>query len=348
MFSSQQRFEDGALDQGTLMSTIPAAEGTGRQRLAYLPVALFGSVMGLTGLSVAWMLGSELFGVDVVIGQALAIVACATFLVLAVGYAIKATTAFDAVRAEFRHPVAGSLFGTIFVSLLLLPIVIAPVALSLARGIWCFGCLGMVVFAVSIVVRWTSRRQEMKHATPAWIIPVVGMLDIPLAMRALGFSSLHGVMILGLAIGLFFAIPLFTLIFSRLVFEEPIPDALQPTLFILAAPFSVGVSAYVATTGQTDLFAQALYVLGLFMLVVLIGRIRFLGQCCPFRVAWWAVSFPLSATAIAALRIDLALHSRTTGAIAAVLLGAATLLIAYLFVRTWLGVFRGDLKRLSS
>ena len=40
-------------------STILAADApvyTGRQYLAYLPIGLFGSVMGLTGLSVAWRL----------------------------------------------------------------------------------------------------------------------------------------------------------------------------------------------------------------------------------------------------------------------------------------------------
>ena len=56
---------------------------------------------------------------------------------------------------------------------------------------------------------------------------MVGMLDIPLALPLLHLPGLHGVMVLGLAVGLFFAVPLFTLIFSRLVFEPPMPDALQ-------------------------------------------------------------------------------------------------------------------------
>ena len=33
-----------------------------RWRLDYLPVGLFGSVMGLTGLSVAWRLAQERYG----------------------------------------------------------------------------------------------------------------------------------------------------------------------------------------------------------------------------------------------------------------------------------------------
>ena len=38
--------------------------------------------------------------------------AVAAFLAVLAGYAVKLATAFDAIRAEFRHPVAGNLFGT--------------------------------------------------------------------------------------------------------------------------------------------------------------------------------------------------------------------------------------------
>jgi tellurite resistance protein len=92
------------------------------------------------------------------------------------------------------------------------------------------------------------------------------------------------------------------MIFSRLLFEAPLPDALQPSLLILVAPFAVGFSAYVATTGSVDLFAEALYALTIFMLAVLLGRLRTLARCCPFRVSWWAVSFPLAASAATAIR----------------------------------------------
>jgi tellurite resistance protein len=155
------------------------------------------------------------------------------------------------------------------------------------------------------------------------------------------------VMVLSLAVGLFFAIPLFTLIFSRLVFEAPMPDPLQPTLLILVAPFSVGFSTYVVTVGQVDLFAESLYFLMLFVLAVLLGRLRLLGRCCPFRVSWWAVSFPLAASAIAALKFA-AFDPRwfTTG-VAWVLLLLATLTIVGLLVRTLVGVARGELRTLS-
>ena len=320
-----------------------------RQHLEYLPISLFGSVMGLAGLSVAWHLAQARYGTPDWITEAIGAIAVIAFIAVALGYAVKLVTAPEAVQAEFNHPIAGNLFGTFFISLLLLPIILAPVSHLLAQMIWCIGALGMLIFAWIIVSRWMSDRQQIAHATPAWIIPVVGLLDVPLAVPSLGLPpTLHGVMVFGLAVGLFFAVPLFTLIFSRLVFEPPIPDTLQATLMILVAPFAVGASSYAVTVGQFDLFAQSLYMMTLFMLAVLVGRLRFLSVCCPFRVSWWAVSFPLAASAIVALRYATAERSLAADGLAWLLLAFATVIIAGLLVRTLFGVAKGELRTLSS
>jgi tellurite resistance protein len=320
-------------------------------QLDYLPVGLFGSVMGLTGLSVAWRLASVQFGGPPWLSHlspAIGLVAIAAFVAMAVGYTFKALTDFNAARAEFRHPIAGNLFGTPLISLLLLPIVVAPYSLIVARILWIVGAIGMTAFAWLIIGRWMSDRQQVAHATPAWIIPVVGMLDVPLALPALGLPPMHGLMVFALAVGLFFAVPLFTMILSRLLFEPPLPDALKPSLLILVAPFAVGYSAYTLITGQNDIFAQALFMLTLFILAVLLGQLRNLPLCCPFRVSWWAVSFPLAASAIAALRFAAADKSVLANAIAMALLALATLVIAGLFMRTLLGLAKGELRTLST
>ena len=316
--------------------------------LEYLPVALFGSVMGLSGLSVAWRLASARYGAPGWVADAIAAVAVLAFAALALAYLVKLIAAPDAVRAEFNHPIAGNLFGTMLISLLLLPIVIAPVALRVAQVMWSVGAVAMLGFAWLIIDRWMGSRQQAVHPTPAWLVPVVGLLDVPLALPVLGLPPLHGLMVACLAIGLFFAVPLFTMVFSRLLFEAPLPDALQPTLLILVAPFAVGFSTYLATTSVVDLFAEALYGLSLFILTVLLGRLRLLGHCCPFRVSWWAVSFPLAASAAAAVRFAAARPGVVTDAIAIALLALASLVIAGLAIRTLLGVARGELRQLSS
>jgi tellurite resistance protein len=320
----------------------------GRPMLDYLPVGLFGSVMGVTGLSVAWRLAHARYGAPEGVSLAIAAVAVTAFVLMVIGYTTKLLTAFGAVRQEFHHPIAGNLFGTVLISLLQLPIVLAPVARLVAQGMWVLGAAGMLIFAWLIVSRWMTDRQQVAHATPAWIIPVVGLLNVPLALPALGFPPLHGLMVATLAIGLFFAVPLFTLIFSRLLFEPPLPAALRPSLLILVAPFAVGYSAYTVTAGQTDLFAEALYALTLFVLAVLLGQLRDLPLSCPFRVSWWAVSFPLAASSVAALRFATARPGLVPDTIALALLALATVVIAGLLIGTLVDISRGGLRNLST
>jgi len=314
-------------------------------RLAGLPVSLFGSVMGLTGLSAAWRSAQSHLGTPVWIPELIAAAAVIDFVVLFMAYGAKLVMEREAVRAEFHHPIAGTMFATVLMSLLLLPLVVAPVSLGAARALWCVGAAGMLAFALYVVSRWMNATQQPLTLTPAWIMPVVGMLDVPLAVPALALPQLNDSMLLGLSVGLFFAVPLFTMIFHRLVFEAPLPARLQPTLLILVAPFSVGMLAYVAATDRVDLFARALYLLMLFVLAVLLGRLRHLPQC-SFKVAWWAVSFPLASSASAALRMAISDAGWGSEAVAILLLGLATISIAWLVVGTLLGIARGELGTL--
>ena len=330
------------------MSATSTAAAVSRSRLDYIPVGLFGSVMGLTGLPIAWQLAHMRYGLPAWPSTALAALATADFVALGAAYLTKSLTAPEAVRAEWKHPIAGSLFGTILISLLLMPIVLAPISLPLARVLWIIGASGMVLFAWLMVSRWMSERQQVAHATPAWIVPVVGLLDVPLALPVLGLPDLQGLAVFCLAVGLFFAVPLFSIILSRLLFEPPMPDALKPSLLILVAPFAVGTSTYAVTTGCNDLFAEALYALSLFMLAVLLGQMRYLARCCPFRVSWWAVSFPIAASAIAALHFAIANPGWFTNAVALGLLILATVSILGLLARTLFGVARGELRALSA
>ena len=316
--------------------------------LEYLPVALFGSVMGLTGLSVAWRQAAVLYGISTWASEGIGYVAIAAFVALAISYSIKIISAPGAVLAEFTHPIIGSLFGTAFISLLLLPIILVPISPALARAMWIIGAVVMLLFAWFVVDRWMSDRQQVSHAAPAWLVPVVGLLDVPLAVPVLDLPPMHGLMVACLAIGLFFAIPLFSMVFSRLLFEPPLPDALQPTLLILVAPFAVGFLAYVSVTGAVDVFAESLYGLTIFMVTVLVGRLRRMLVCCPFRLAWWSVSFPLASVAAAALRYASARPNLVSNGLAVLLLGLATVVIAALAMRTLYGIARGELRTLST
>jgi tellurite resistance protein len=93
--------------------------------------------------------------------------------------------------------------------------------------------------------------------------------------------------------------------------------------------------------GRPDLFAEALFMLTLILLVVLLAQLRNLPMCCPFCVSWWSVSFPLAACSVAARRFAAAEPGVITDTIALVLLTLATLIIAGLLVGTLVDLGRG-------
>jgi tellurite resistance protein len=302
--------------------------------------------MGLNGLASAWHGAHGLFGVPLWIAMVLGYAAIVDFCVLAICYAVKVGTSFDTVRTEFSNPIVGNLFAAPLVGLLLLPAVLAGFSIPLARTVWAVGAVLMTVFAWLVVTRWMSVRQQVAHATPEWVLPVVGLTNIPLSVPSLQLESIHGFMMFALSVGLFFTLPLFTVIFSRLLFGEPIPDAMQASLLIIVAPFAVGYLGYTTVTGHIDGFAQALYMVTLFLLAVLLPRLRQLARCCPFRVAWWAVGFPLTASASATVRYAQYASHPVTDAIATAVLALATVTILSLVILTLRGIARGELRAL--
>jgi tellurite resistance protein len=144
---------------------------------------------------------------------------------------------------------------------------------------------------------------DIRHSNPAWFIPVVGNILVPLTGVPLGFVEISWFFF---AIGIGFWVVLFTIVFYRIVFHDQMPAKFMPTLFILIAPPSIGFISYVGLIDGIDPFARILYYFGLFLgLLVLTMTRQFLRV--PFAVSWWAYTFPLDALTIATLEY----HERT-------------------------------------
>lgn len=313
----------------------------------YLPVSFFGSVMGLSGLSIAWRIASSFYNVPIIISQIIAVTAILAFAALFICYGLKIITSYEDFRAEYSGPLTRSFFGTFTISVLLLPIIIFPYAPTAAKVMWVIGTFLMFLFALHIVSFWIGARQDQLHVTPAWIIPVVGTLDIPLAFKLFDISWASEASLAAVAIGLFFAIPVFTIIISRIIFFEPMPAKLTPSLMILIAPFAVGFSAYVEVSGHIDMFAKMLYFIGLFIFITLIPELVKSRICCPFKVTWWAVSFPLSAILVATLKMTINLGEPFFNFLSFFFLIIVSAAILWLTIRTLKGILNGDLKSLS-
>ena len=166
-------------------------------------------------------------------------------------------------------------------------------------------------------------------------------------MPQLGLTDYRELMVFSLAVGLFFTIPIFTLIFARLLFEKAMPEVLQPTLLILVAPFAVGYSSYQTIANSNDLFAHSLYILAMFLLVVLLRQLWRTPRT-RFHMTWWATSFPLAACAIAALNFSILNPTITAKIIAWIVLALSTTVITAVSLLTVKLLVSGKLRHASS
>ncbi|WP_277372081.1 SLAC1 anion channel family protein [Pseudomonas sp. AA-38] len=309
-------------------------------RLAHFPVALFASVMGVAGLAIAWLKAAQTGLVPEQIGGGLRGLGTALFAFLLLIYLTKLLRHRAAVMAERAHPLKQNFFPAISIGLLLLAIAWAHAAPTLATWLWSVGAALHLVFTLLAMSGWIHHAHfQINHANPAWFIPVVGNILVPVA--GAGFAPLD-ISWFFFSIGLVFWLVLLTIVLYRLFFHEPLPIRLTPTLFILLAPPSVGFLAYLALTDSLDAFARILYFTALFLgLLLASNAVRFFRV--PFFISAWAYSFPLAALTLAtfemAQRSGLVFYEGLGWTLLILLTGVVALLSG----KTALAAFRGEL-----
>ncbi len=94
----------------------------------------------------------------------------------------------------------------------------------------------------------------------------------------------------------------------------------------------MGFLAYSNIVGEIDRFAALLFYFGLFMFAVVAPKV--FRPSVGFSPAWWAIGFPMAALVNAALKYAAFQGSAPLWFIALVLLGALSLALAVLTVRT--------------
>lgn len=313
----------------------------GAYSIRQLPINLYGAVMGLAGMALAWRLAVPAFGAPAAVGEAMGFFALAVFVAHSAGYLAKLALHTDAVRKEFTDPVSGNFFGQFAISLLLLSSVLMPYGQAFAQGLWTAGLV--VTFALGLLTgsRLLQGRLAAGHMLPAWIIPGVGVLDIGVTGGHMPMAWAGEINLLAMAVGAMVALVLWTLIIHRLAHGEALPLGMRPSLMILMAPFAVGFLAWVNVFGQVDRFAGALFYFALFVFVVVSPKV--FRRDVPFSPGWWAVSFPMAALASAAIVYSEARGGAVLHGLAGLLLAVLTLALAVLTVRTFHWVFSGKL-----
>lgn len=309
-------------------------------RLKNFPVSWFSIVMGMAGFTIAWAKTEQLFSLGVHVSPWLLGLTVVIAVVLGALYVAKLARYPGEVAAEVRHPVKLAFVPTLSISLILLSIATLHAAPQASFWLWSVGTVAHLVLTLYVLSSWTHHdKYEIQHLNPAWFIPVVGNILVPIA------GVHHAPAIVSwffFSAGLFFWPVLTAILFNRLIFHATLPARMVPTLFIFIAPPAVGFISYLNLVGGVDAFALILYCVGLFFTLLLATQITYFSKL-QFFLSWWAYSFPIAAITIATLA--LAEHAGIGGlrTLAAVLLAILSVVIAGLVVRTLLAVLRREI-----
>jgi tellurite resistance protein len=164
--------------------------------------------------------------------------------------------------------------------------------------LWIIWVIVQFIFTVILFRRWILHEINIKVMNPLWFLPIVWNLLAAVIWPKLGFIELSRFFF---SIWFIMWIIMFTVIMNRIIFYNPLPQKLMPTLFILIAPPSIASIAFtILSNWEITIFAKILYYFSLFMFIMIISKINILKEL-KFYLSWWAYSFPMSALTIATI-----------------------------------------------
>ena len=266
-------------------------------RLQFFPIMMFAIVMGLSGLTMVYKRVSEVLYFPSFISILMMIVTSMIFLLILYFYVLKLIKHKNEVKKEFSHPIRINFFAASSISILLLSMIYRHNIDEISQILFIIGAILHIFFTFYTIKFWINNNLEMQHSNPAWFIPIVGNLIVPIAGKSFADDS---ILYFYFSIGIFFWIILFSIILNRIIFHNQFAPKFMPTLFILIAPPSIGFISYIKLTGSLDFFAQILFNLGLFFtILVFVMYKNFIN--IKFFISWWAFTFPMAAITLATI-----------------------------------------------
>ena len=308
--------------------------------IKYFPVSFFSVILGMAGFVVAYQKVEQIFKVPIHLSLYILTLTVILFVIISILYLIKIIRFKDEVKNEFNHPVKLSFFPTFSISLLLLSIAFLSVNMLISKYLWTAGTIIHFIFTIKIISIWIQHTKfEITHMNPAWFIPAVGNMLVPISGIAHFSSEISWFFY---STGLFFWIILLVIFFNRIIFHNPLPAKLLPTLFILIAPPAIGFISFVKLTGEVGEFAKILYYFALFLTILLFVQIKMFSKI-KYYLSWWAYSFPVAAITIASILMFDETSINMFKYISLVLFGILNLVIILLFTKTIISISKKEI-----
>ena len=267
-------------------------------RLKNFPISFLAIGLGLIGFTLAWQKAEQILGMPFAASTYLLYFSLIVIVVILGTYSLKIIKHYSEVKKEFNHPIKLNFYPILAKLFLITSIIYLESNLALSRYLWWIGVVVQFIFTIIIMSAWIQHEKfKIQHINPSWFIPVVGSIIIPIAGVRHFSPELSWFFF---SLGLFWWFILMTLVMNRVIFHNPIPDKLIPTMFILFAPPVIGFISLTKLYGGLNPGGNLLYYFGLFLFILVLFQARMFLKI-KFYLSWWAYSFPLDALVIGTL-----------------------------------------------
>jgi tellurite resistance protein len=310
-----------------------------KERLQYFPITTYAVIMGLSGLAIVFSKFYHMHWMPRVFFDVLLFLTLGLFLAITLLYGTKAIRHFDEVAADFRHRIRVNFFSSISISFLLLSIAFLGYWPILAMIFWWTGLLLHTLLMFHTIRFWIQQNYEIQYMNPAWFIPVVGNILIPVA----GVDFLPAaISYFYFSVGFFFWIVLFIIFLNRAIFHHQLPQKFIPTLFILIAPPAVGFIAYMRIAQSWDIFAVFMLFIAFFFVALLLFLHKSFRKL-KFFLSWWAFTFPLDAITLASVVAYQVTHQAIYKYLSFILFTTAVITIGFVTWMTMKKIRQGEI-----
>ena len=316
------------------------ATGAVDGRIRGFPISFFAVALGLMGLTLAWQKAEPILDLPVRASLPLLYASTAVFAAIFIAYIAKIARYPDEAKKEFRHPVKLNFFPLLAKILLIMSIIFLAIDMGTSSALWWAGVILQLAFTLIIISAWFQQDIfEVHHMSPAWFIPIVGCIIVPIAGLSHFSPELSWFFF---SIGVFWWLMLATIVVNRIIFHRPMPEKLLPTMFILFAPPLIGYISLNKLMGGPTPFGNMLYYIGLFLFMLVAYQYKSFTRI-KFYLSWWAYSFPLAALSIATLLMFHESGQAFFGWLSWGIFALLNLVVLLLVWKTASGIMRGEI-----
>ena len=149
--------------------------------MQYFPITSYAIVMGLSGLTIVFGKFYHMQWLPRIFYDSFLFLTSGLFLFISIMYGLKAMYHFEEVIKDFNHRIRINFFSAISISFLLLSIAFMTYWPILSMVLWWVGLILHTILMLYTISFWIRHNFEIHFMNPAWFIPVVGNIIIPVA-----------------------------------------------------------------------------------------------------------------------------------------------------------------------